>query len=273
MASKKKKKNGIQLILEDIGDFFKERQLIRVVAMAGILIFITYYIMVLLDPSIPFYLGVADWGIDQGITTLMWGIILVIVSIFIITYPFQKRYKTTGLDGLWKILITFPLGLAFYLIFFWQFVAHFPFFDFYHVEPFALGDKITHFLVALIITLVAVKWNPKITTIILLFFVFTTYELLELIFIVEFSGLFEPFWAQIPIIEEVLGSFEEFWQAIVPLAEIEDQLFHELVDVIPDTIANGLGILVGWIFSRRVLEKERLKEKNIHKKAKKKRKK
>ena len=183
MVRKKQKSS-----LDQLTDFYKERRIINIVAITGIIVFVAYYLMVIFDPTFTFRTGILDWGIDQSYTGLLWGIILVFLSLIIIIYPFQQRYRSTEGDRLYKIMITFPLGLALYLIFFWQFVAHFPFFNFYHTEPFAIADKISHLLLALILTLVAVAYSPRATTVLIVFLLgFLSANLVSLMFVPGFE--------------------------------------------------------------------------------------
>lgn len=268
--AKKKNDNDISRITKIANKW----HITRILAFAGILVFIYYYLLVIFTDA-ELKLGIIDWGIDQGYSGLFYGIILVSYSIFLIAYPFQERYKSTNLDKLYKILVVFPLGFAVYVAFFWHFVAHLPMFNFYHTtDPLlsALGDKVIHFLVAFIIVLVAVQWNPSKTTILIVFLLATSYELFELAFIVNFSGLYEIHYEVIPFLDLFLDEIRQIFQALVPVTEIQEQLVRELIDVVPDTIANTLGILLGWFFVRKQIEKAEQKEKLLHKKKRKRKK-
>lgn len=269
MMARKKQKGSINGALKDLTDFYKERNIIRIIAIAGILIFISYYLLIMFDPTFTLRTGILDWGIDQGYTGLIWGILLVLLSLLIVVYPFQKRYRSPEGDRLYKLMITFPLGLAFYLIFFWQFVAHFPFLNFYHTEPFAIADKVTHLLVAFIVTLIAVAYSPRFSTVVIVFLAVTSYELIELVFIVNFSGLYEIHYEVIPLLDVVLEEIQIIFQALVPVAEIEQQLIHELIDIVPDSIANTIGVFLGWLFTRKAIGK-RVKQEERAKRRKKK---
>lgn len=256
----KKKDNGFTKISE----FFENNQIVRILAIGGILVFVWYYLSVILTEEYGFYQNVSDWGIDQGVSALLWGIIFVVFSILVIVYPLQSSVRSERLDSFYKILIGFPLGFFFYILFFWQWSSHLPFFNFYHsTDPFVItfGDKVLHFLGSLIVVLIAVKWIPRYTTIIIVFFVINSFELFELIFIVNFSGLYEINYEILPIIDLLVKELQQLFTALIPISDIQDQLIHELIDVVPDIIANSLGVFVGYLFSKRLIEKEEGKQK------------
>lgn len=263
----KKKDNGFTKISE----FFEDNQIVRILAIGGILVFVWYYLSVILTEEYGFLQNVSDWGVDQGVSALLWGIIFVIFSILIIVYPLQNSVRSEKLDSFYKILIGFPLGFLFYILFFWQWSSHLPFFNFYHsTDPLVItfGDKVLHFLGSLIVVLIAVKWIPRYTTIIIVFFVINSFELFELIFIVNFSGLYEINYEILPIIDLLLEEFQQLFTALIPISEIQDQLMHELIDIVPDIIANTLGVIVGYFFSKKLIEKEEGKQKKKKKKKK-----
>lgn len=246
-------------------------QITRILAFTGVLAFVYYYLLVIFTEA-ELKTGTVDWGIDQGYMGLIYGIFLLSYSIFLLAYPFQKRYKTANLDRLYAILVLFPLGFVIYLAFFWHFIAHLPMFNFYHTpDPFlfSIGDKVIHFLVAMILTLLAVQWKPARITVVLVFLLATSYELFELAFIVNFSGLYEIHYELIPFLDLILEEIRILFQALVPVTEIQEQLVHELIDIVPDTIANTLGIFVGWLFVRKQIEKAEKKEKRTQKRKKK----
>lgn len=264
---KKKNENDVSKLTE----IANKLHVTRIIAIAGIFAFIYYYTIIIFTDA-ELRLGIVDWGIDLGYSGLFFGVLLVIYSIFILVYPFQERYKTTNLDKFHKILVVFPLGFAVYIALFWHFVAHLPMFNFYHsADPLlsAFGDKVLHFLFAFIITLVAVQWNPSKITIVLIFLLATSYELFELAFIVNFSGLYEIHYEVIPFLDLFLDEIRAIFQALVPVTEIQEQLVRELIDIVPDTIANTLGILVGYFFVRKQIEKAEKKEKRTQKRKRK----
>jgi VanZ family protein len=164
-------------------------------------------------------------------------------------------------------LITFPLGFAIYLLFFWQFFAHLPFFNFYHQDYITFGDKITHFLAALVITLVAVKWNPKISTVVFVFLILTVYELFEIVWIVNVAGAYQSEWQEIlPFVDVFVEDLQAILTAFISIEDIRELLILELVDVVPDMIFNTLGVFAGYIFTRKLIAKAEKKEKRKQRK-------
>ena len=264
----KKKENDVNKITE----LANKWHFTRILAIAGIFTFIYYYAIVIFTDA-QLKLGTADWGIDQGFSGLFIGILLVFFSVFLLVYPFQERYRTDNLDKIHKTLIVFPLGFAVYVAFFWHFVAHLPMFDFYHSENviiYSFGDKVLHFLFAFILTLLAVQWKPSKVTVLLVFLLATSFEVFELAFIVNFSGLYEIHYEIIPFLDLLLAEIRSVIQVVVPVTIIQEQLIEELIDIVPDTIANTLGILLGYFFVRKQIAKAEEKEKRLHKKKKKK---
>jgi hypothetical protein len=261
--AKKKNDNDVSKLTKTMNKFHAT----RILAIAGVFVFAYYYLLIIFTDA-ELKLGTVDWGIDQGYSGLVIGILLVIYSIYLIAYPFQQRYRSDNLDRVHKFSILFPIGFALYLVFFWHFVAHLPMFNFYHSDDpliSAFGDKVIHFLFAFILTLLAVQWKPSKITIVLVFLLATSFELFELAFIVNFSGLYEINYEIIPFLDLLIGEISALFQVLVPVTEIQQQLIHELIDVVPDTIANTLGILVGWFFVRKQIRKAEEKEKRLHK--------
>ena len=259
---RKKKKNGILGFIESLTETYKENQYIRIVAVSGVLVVVAYYLAVFFLEPFTIEQGTIDWGIDQGYTTIVHGIVLLAFSLFIIFYPFQKQYKNRGLDAFWKILITFPLGFAIYILFFWQFVAHLPFFNFYHQDYITFGDKITHLLAAFVLTLVAVKWSPRKSTVFVVLLILTVYELFEIVWIVNVAGAYESQWQDlIPLVDVFVEDIQRILTAFISIEEIRELLIVELVDVVPDMIFNGIGVFLGWFFTRKLVAKEEKKQK------------
>lgn len=249
--------------------FMNKYQSVRIAAITGIIIFLIYYSLVLFNEDFSLLQNVADWGIDQGVSALLWGILFVIFSIALLVYPFQKRFRSKSGDSLYKILMIYPIGFIFYILFFWQWFSHLPIFNFYHIDnPFVItyGDKVLHFLVAIILVLLAVKWIPKASTIFVVFLLINSFELFEVIFIVNFSGLYEINYEIIPFLDLLLEEVRQLFQALIPITEVQDQLVHELVDIVPDIIANTLGIFVGYLLTKSTIKKAEEKEKRAIKK-------
>lgn len=264
---KKKNENDVSKLTKTANKW----HITRVLAITGIFAFIYYYALIIFTDA-ELRLGIVDWGIDLGYSGLFFGVLLVIYSFFILGYQFQERYRTDNLDRLYIILAVFPLGFAVYIAVFWHFVAHLPMFNFYHsADPLlaAFGDKVLHFLFAFIITLVAVQWNPSKITIVLVFLLATSYEVFELAFIVNFSGLYEINYEIIPFLDLLLDEIRAVFQVLVPVTEIQEVLVRELIDIVPDTIANTLGILLGYVFVRKQIEKAEKKEKRTQKRKRK----
>jgi len=252
--------------------FMNKYQSVRIGAILGILMFLVYYALVLFDDDFAFIQNVADWGIDQGVSAFGWGLILVFCSLAILIYPFQHRFRSKNADTLYKILIAYPIGFLVYILLFWQWFSHLPVFNFYHsTNPLVItfGDKFLHFFGSLVIVLVAVKWIPKKSMIFVVFLIVNSFELFEVIFIVNFSGLYEVNYSIIPYLDLVLEEVRQLFQVLVPIQEVQDQILHELVDIVPDIIANSLGIVVGYLFTRKTIEKE---EKKVKRKTRSKRK-
>ncbi len=256
---------------EKISEFFDEYQIVRILAIGGILVFVWYYSSVIFTESYGFFQNIADWGVDQGVSALLWGVIFVFFSIILLVYPFQKKVRSETLDMFYKVLIGYPLGFLFYILFFWQWSSHLPFFNFYHsTDPFMItfGDKFLHFVGSLIVFLIAIKWIPRYTTVIIVILLVNSFELFELIFIVNFSGLYEINFEILPLLDLLLEELQQLFMALIPVTDIQDQLMHELVDIVPDIIANTLGIGVGYLFSRKLIAKEEGKLKKKRKKKK-----
>ena len=263
MASKKKE-NG----LKKIHNFLNEYRFVRVLAIVGIIVLSYYYALVIFTEE-AFLQGVADWGIDQGVSAFLWGIVLLIFSVILITYPLQKKYRSKDADSLYILLVSYPIGFLIYIMFFWQWFSHLPFFNFYHVgDPLVItfGDKVLHFLVAMIMVLIGVAWKPKKTTILIVFLLTISFELFEVIFIVNFSGLYEINYQIIPLLETLIVEIQSLVQVLIPVIDVQEQIIHELIDIVPDMIANSLGIFVGYIFTRKAIAKAEAKEKKKRRK-------
>ncbi len=249
--------------------FMNKHQSVRIAAVTGIIIFLVYYSLVIFNENFDFIQNIADWGIDQGVSALMWGIIFTLFSIGLLAYPFQKTFRSKSGDSLYKILIGYPIGFIFYLLFFWQWFSHLPIFNFYHSDnPFVItfGDKILHFLVSVVIVLLAVKWIPKASTVFVVFLLVNSFELFEVIFIVNFSGLYEISYEIIPYLDLLLVEVQQLFQVLIPIREVQDQMIHELVDIVPDIIANTIGVFVGYLIAKPIIEEAEKKEKRLSKK-------
>lgn len=100
--------------------FMNKYQSVRIGAILGIIIFLFYYTLVLVDDEFVFFQDIADWGIDQGVSAFGWGLLLVTFSFVMLIYPFQQRFRSESADTFYKILITYPIGFIFYILFFWN---------------------------------------------------------------------------------------------------------------------------------------------------------
>jgi hypothetical protein len=240
-------------------EFFNKFQSVKVLAIIGIITFVIYYFLVITTEEFNLFQDVADWGVDQGVSALGWGLIFTFFSITLLVYPYQKKFRSKNADKLYAILIGFPIGFALYILFFWQWFSHLPFFNFYHLDnPFIItfGDKILHFLVSFILVLLAVKWIPQRVTVFVVFLLVNSFELFEIIFIVNFSGLYEINYEVIPLLDLFLEEIRVIFQALIPIEQVRDQIIHELIDILPDIIANSLGVIVGYLFVRETIDKE-----------------
>lgn len=253
--------------------FMNEHQSVRIASVTGIIIFLFYYFLVLFNDDFALIQNIADWGIDQGVSALLWGIIFTLFSFGLLVYPFQKRFRSKSGDSLYKILMAYPIGFIFYLLFFWQWFSHLPIFNFYHSDnPFVItfGDKVLHFLVSVVIVLLAVKWIPKASTVFVVFLLVNSFELFEVVFIVNFSGLYEINYEIIPFLDMLLEEVQQLFQVLIPIREVQDQILHELVDIVPDIIANTIGVFAGYLLAKPIIVEAEKKEKRAARKRKKK---
>lgn len=210
--------------------------------MFTIAIVVFYYGYLLLNGD-TLEVGILDWGFDLGYTQLFWGVLLILLSFVLLLYPFQHRIKSKRLDEVYLLLISFPLGVALYFLVFWAWIAHFPQLNFYGTLTFNWGDKVFHFLTTLTLSLIFVRIFIKFEqsgylALFVVFLMASFYELFEVVVIFNFATV-----------------WKEITQAPIIFDDIEAQLWHELTDIIPDTLFNILGIIFGYIFSRDVIKK------------------
>jgi VanZ family protein len=250
-TKKKTKRKPRKKKIESLRESTKKQVFTRIspqVFMLTIAIVVFYYGYILLAGK-SLEVGLLDWGLDLGYTQLFWGVLLIILSVLLAIYPLQSFFKSKSLDDLYLILVSFPLGVALYFLVFWAWIAHFPQLNFYGTATFNWGDKFFHFLTALTITLILIRvflkfGNSPFTAIFVAFSITMFYEIFEVVVIFNFATVWNEF-TNVPILFD----------------DIQAQLWHELADVIPDTLFNILGIFFGYVFSRNLISKRKKKRK------------
>lgn len=218
------------------------------VFMLTIAIVVFYYGYLLLNRE-TIEVGILDWGFDLGYTQLFWGVLLIILSVVLALYPLQELIKSKALDDLYLILVSFPLGVALYFLTFWAWIAHFPQLNFYGITTFNWGDKVFHFLTALVITLILIR----------IFIRFGQSPFLAIFVAFSISMMYEVF--EVVVIFNFATIWRELTNAPILFDDIQAQLYHELTDILPDTIFNLLGVFFGYVFSRGIIEKSKKKGK------------
>ncbi len=206
--------------------------------MLGSVAFVIIYFSVRLLTTGTLEVEKLDWGVDMGYTQLIWGGGLVGFSIglILLMYLLQKgMLRINEIEKIALILVSTPIffTLLFFLAF--QFLAHDPNIDLYHnlqeEMVFNSGfDKIGHFLLSFVLTIAALKFSPRRSTILLVLLVIwmfvAVYELIEIVFIYSFSDL-----------------------------PVEDWLLPEIGDVVPDLIVDTLGIALGALVMRKEIKR------------------
>jgi len=188
----------------------------------GTLVFIVFYFVVRLISLGSLEIEEKDWGMDMGYTQLFWGMVLVVYILFLLYYFQQKRFRFTELD---KAYLLFTSSTLFFLIglflFGGQFVLHDPGIDIYHLPGAEYIDKIGHFLAFAVGTVILLKIHPSRLALIVIFLFGLSYELFELVWIWELG-------------QDAGMSFSS-----------------EINDVIPDVVANVMGIAIGYYYAIR----------------------
>jgi hypothetical protein len=171
-----------------------------------------------------------DWGVDMGYTQLFWGFLLVMLSILLLFYFKQVKFRPRDLDKAIFVLLTPFLFYVLVGFLLFQFLAHAPSIDLYHKLDgkmiFNQGfDKIGHFVLALLLTVAALRMSPRRSTVLLVLLVVwlitAFYELFEIQFIYYLSD--KPY---------------------------ENWLFPEIEDVFFDMSVNSMGVVMGWVFMK-----------------------
>lgn len=220
--------------MSSISRYFKklENPVVRRYLLFGVisLILVYYFNAIIINGGIE--QGKVDWGIDMGYTMLFWGIIIILFVIFILYYPRTYIVREKTLSKIHQFLRTSFLLYPILALLFLHWISHDPNLDFYHQDTgiLVIFDKATHFLTAFLITAVLIGALATRQTakyyIIIAILIAVSFELAELVinyylydmgFTDSFSG---------------------------PL----NSLLSEIQDVIPDMVANLLGVAFGYAY-------------------------
>jgi len=205
----------------------------RKAIMLGVIGVIIVWLMVIYGLRGTFEQGQLDWGIDQGITQVFWGVVAILVILAVLSWPtIRKYFKSTRIDRFYFVLFSTGFFFIFLFVVTWQFWTHDQTINLYHRATeldyyfgregwnLVVVDKILHFIVSFILVLFLLYAFPRKEWIIIAWAFVNLFELAEIMIIYNLYML------------EQMGA-------------TLDSLLYEIGDATMDIIFNTVGILAG----------------------------